>query len=316
MSSDKTIQTSEKIDETRAKKRERQKGDRWDGYEIKSLDPFQKLIPYLMKTRSGSSNWINLSFDATEVVKYLDRKNEEAREKGEIDASEKKYNYNLFFIAAIVRIFALRPHLNRFIAGKTIYQRHNIDVAYVIKKEYTDESEETVTTSSFERDSNFDDVISVVSPNIKGVRGGSEDEAGDFINTFVKLPDFIITFIMWILDILTVIGHYPAIMKAVDPMQSSVFITNLGSLGLDNIPIHHLYDRGTSSIFITVGKVTKKHVTTSEGIEEKYMVELGVNMDERITDGFYFVKTFKLLEELLKNPEQLDGRLKEVPIDE
>ena len=313
MSSDNKIET---YDSTRAKKREKQKGDRWDGYEVKNLDPFQKLIPYLMKTRNTSSNWINLSFDATEIVKYIDRKNKEAQEKGEIDSSTKKYNYNQFFIAAIVRIFALRPQLNRFIAGKKIYQRHDIEVAYVVKKEYNDDGEETVTTSRFERDSNIDDVISVVTPTIKGLREETDDEAGDFINTFVKLPNFLISFIMWMLDVLTDIGHYPKIMKAIDPMQSSVFITNIGSLKLETVPIHHLYDRGTSSIFITVGQVSKKVIPTMDGNEEKYMVDLGITMDERVADGFYFVQSLKAIEDLFNNPEQLDERLKEVPTDE
>lgn len=309
--------SSDKIDSTRAKKREKQKGDRWDGYEIKKdIDTFQKLIPYLMKTRAASSNYFNLSFDATEIVNYLDRKNEEARKNGEIDENSKKYNYNQFFIAAIVRIFALRPRLNRFIAGKKIYQRHDIEIAYVIKKEYSDEGEETITTSAFERDSNIDDVISIVTPTIKGVREETDDETSDFINTFIKLPNFIISFIIRVLDYLTDIGHYPQIMKSIDPMQSSVFVTNIGSLNLVGAPLHHLYDRGTSSLFVMIGKVSKKCIPTTEGIEEKYMVDIGITMDERITDGFYFIQSLKLLEEIFKHPEQLDERLKEVPIDE
>jgi pyruvate/2-oxoglutarate dehydrogenase complex dihydrolipoamide acyltransferase (E2) component len=301
--------SQENSNSTRAYKREKQKGDRWDGYEVKDLDPFQKLIPFLMKTRSGSSNYFKESYDASEIVKYLNRKNKE------IDSSEIKYNYNQFFIAAIVRIFALRPHLNRFIAWKKIYQRHNIDVAYVIKKEYSDEGEESVVVSSFERDSNIDDVKSIVNPVIKGIKNEEKDDTGDFIDTFTKLPNFIITFIMWILDRLTDIGHYPNFMKPIDPMQSSVFISNLGSLGLSNVPIHHLYDRGTSSLFITVGKVHKRPIVTPDGIEERYMVDLGITMDERITDGYYLIQSLRLLKELFENPDKLDERLKEFPID-
>ncbi|MDL2271034.1 2-oxo acid dehydrogenase subunit E2 [Methanobrevibacter sp. OttesenSCG-928-I08] len=294
---------------SRANKREKQKGDRWDGYEVKDIDPFQKLIPFLMKTRTGSSNYFKETYDATEIVKYLNRKNKE------LDSEEIKYNYNQFFIAAIVRIFALRPHLNRFIAGKKIYQRHNIDVAYVIKKEYSDEGEESVVVSSFERDSNIDDIKTIVNPVIKGVKTEESDDTGDFINSFVKLPNFIITFFMWILDKLTDNGHYPDFMKPIDPMQSSVFISNLGSLGLSNVPIHHLYDRGTSSLFITVGQVHKKTVITDKGPEEKYMVELGITMDERITDGYYLIQSLKLLNDIFENPDQLNERLKEYPID-
>ena len=44
-----------------------------------------------------------------------------------------------------------------------------------------------------------------------------------------------------------------------------------------------------------------------EIVEEngKYYMEIGATIDERIADGFYFVKALKLLEYMFKNPEVL-----------
>lgn len=69
-------------------------------------------------------------------------------------------------------------------------------------------------------------------------------------------------------------------------------------------------------MFLTLGRVRKDFVLTKDGVVEKHLVDIKLSMDERVADGFYYVKSLELLEDILKNPEQLDERLKEVPIDE
>jgi hypothetical protein len=297
--------------DSRAYKREKQKGERWDGYLVKKISSFQKLMPYLMKTRDSSSIYFKDTFDATNLVKFLNDKNEKLDYS--IDSSINsidKYNYNHFFMTAITRVIALRPHLNRFVAGKNIYQRHNIELAYVVKKQFSDEGEESVTISAFERDSNIDDVVKIISPTIKGVKEDTDDEHGDFLDTFIKFPSFIISFVVMLMNFFIVIGHSPKFLRKMDVMQCSAFVSNLGSIDLSTVPLHHLYDRGTCSVFITIGKVKKLENS------ENYGVEVSVTMDERVTDGFYMINSLKLLQDIFNNPEQLDKRLNEVPIDE
>ncbi|MCL2688179.1 MAG: hypothetical protein FWE58_06550 [Methanobrevibacter sp.] len=309
---EKTNNSNDSKDESRAYKREKQKGERWDGYLVKNLNSYQKLVPYLMKTRTGSSNYFRDKFDVTNVVKYLEDKNKELNNRKDLsdDGEIEKYTYNHFFMTAMTRLIALRPHLNRFVAGKKIYQRHNIEISYVIKKEFSDHAEQSLTISKFERDSNIEDVIKVLTPDIKGVRDSSDDDHGDFLGTLLKLPRFIVSFIVMFMDFCIVIGRAPKFLREMDAMQCSVFVTNLGGFDLNTTPVHHLYDRGTISIFVMIGTVTKKED------DEGYEVEIAVTMDERITNGFYYLNSFKLLQEIFNNPEQLDERLKEVPIDE
>ncbi|MDR2623341.1 MAG: hypothetical protein LBC39_02040 [Methanobrevibacter sp.] len=316
-------------DESRSYKREKQKGERWDGYLIRSTSSFQKLMPYLMNTRDGSSIYFKNTFDATRIVEYLNKKNEELNEKVFNNSSDcntadiqenfnsklsEKYTYNHFFMTAITRVIAMRPHLNRFIAGKKIYQRHNIELAYVVKKQFSDDGEESVTISKFERDSNIYDVVKILNPVINGVKDGSDDEHGDFLNTFLKFPSFIVSFVVTLMNFFIVLGHCPVFLRKMDVMQCSAFVSNLGSIDLATVPIHHLYDRGTCSVFITVGKV-RKVKSDHVGASKKYEVEISVTMDERVTDGFYLINSLKVLQEILNDPEQLNKRLKEVPMD-
>jgi len=300
--------------EPRAYKRERQKGERWDGYKVKNILSFHKLLPYLLRTRVGSTNYFEATYDADNLVEYIKRKNEELNIEN--PKSYEKYGFNQFFISALIRVLALRPQLNRFVTNKTIYQRHDIVLAYVIKKEFSDEGEESTTISTFERDSNIEDVREILATSIRGVKDSSDDEAGDFVGDLMKLPKFIIRFIVWIFDLTITIGYMPKSFRNFDVMQASAFISNLGSIGLENIPYHHLYERGTCSLFLTLGKVRKEFALTKDGIVEKYVVDIKLSMDERIADGFYYVKSLELLEDILQNPELLDERLKEVPIDE
>jgi hypothetical protein len=45
--------------------------------------------------------------------------------------------------------------------------------------------------------------------------------------------------------------------------------------------------------------------------EIRKIVEFGVNIDERIADGYYFTKSIKLLEYILNNPKLLEDNINE-----
>ena len=43
------------------------------------------------------------------------------------------------FVAAVVKLFKERPHLNRFVSGRHLYQRNDIKISFIAKKAATDE---------------------------------------------------------------------------------------------------------------------------------------------------------------------------------
>ena len=45
---------------------------------------------------------------------------------------------------------------------------------------------------------------------------------------------------------------------------------------------------------------------TSGTIEMREMLDLGLTIDERLADGYYYSKTIRLLKKLLENPELLE----------
>ena len=50
-------------------------------------------------------------------------------------------------VSALLHTVYRRPHLNRFVAGRKLYQRNNMDVLYVVKTLMTDEGVESVAKS-------------------------------------------------------------------------------------------------------------------------------------------------------------------------
>jgi pyruvate/2-oxoglutarate dehydrogenase complex dihydrolipoamide acyltransferase (E2) component len=88
-------------------------------------------------------------------------------------------------------------------------------------------------------------------------------------------------------------------------MFASAFLANLGSVGVDGA-FHHLYDYGTVSLFVVVGKVGPQ-VFPDEGGTPTVRTGLraGFSFDERINDGHYCVAALRLAKELVENPAQL-----------
>ena len=40
------------------------------------------------------------------------------------------------------------------------------------------------------------------------------------------------------------------------------------------------------------------------------VVAIGATADERIADGFYFARSIRMLEEILRDPQQLENKMK------
>ena len=55
----------------------------------------------------------------------------------------------------------------------------------------------------------------------------------------------------------------------------------------------------------------RPHFDAKGNMEMRSTIDLGITVDERIADGFYFAKSIRLIKKLLEHPELL-----ELPLDE
>lgn len=100
-------------------------------------------------------------------------------------------------------------------------------------------------------------------------------------------------------------GILPKAIIEASPMHTSAFLTNVGSLGIDSI-YHHIYDFGTTSMFLAMGKKKKSFVYDDDVFREEKVISMSLVADERICDGFYYANAIKLFNRYMKKPELLE----------
>jgi hypothetical protein len=273
-------------------------GDRYDGRRVRSLDSFYKLIPFIMRSRIDSQNYFEDKIEISRTEAYLRRK----RKTDDINISMLHV-----LVAAMVRTIALKPALNRFIAGQSIYARNEILVSLAIKKELKAESPETIIKFKFEPTDTLSDIAEKLNIQIEeNKKLGTINEADKTARLFMLCPGLLLKFVVFIIRFLDYFGKMPRFINKVSPMHASFFITDLGSLGIQPI-YHHLYDFGTTSFFIAFGIKTKeKVIDTDNNIVDKKFIKIKVVMDERTVDGHYYASAFKLYKTLVQHPERLE----------
>lgn len=279
-------------------------GDRYDGRRLRSLDAFYKIIPFIMRYRVDSQNYFEEKIDISHTEAYLRKRRRD---------SGVKINMLHVFIAAIVRTIALRPALNRFIAGQHIYARNEILVSLAIKKELKVDSPETTIKLKFEPTDTLSEIAEKINKQIDENKiVDSSNDADKVARLFMLCPGLLVKFLVFVIRFLDYFGLMPKALHKVSPFHTSCFITDLGSLGISPV-YHHLYDFGTTSIFIAFGmKMTEKVIDSNNNIQTKRFIKMKIVTDERIVDGHYYASAFKLYKTLIQNPERLEshpGRL-------
>jgi hypothetical protein len=269
---------------------------RRDGRVIK-MHALNAMFPYIMKSRTESLVYFNAELDVENLLEYIEKKKAEGIE----------LKFFQIFVAAVVKLFKERPHLNRFVTGRRTYQRNDIKVSFVAKKAASDEAEETNVTLTFNEKTSFDDVITKIKSDIKTAKSDAVKDDDALFNTVMKMPRFMLRTFFGILSWLDFYFEMPKALADFDPLRCSVYIANLGSIGIE-APFHHLFEWGTCSVFIAIGRIRYMPVALEDGtLISKKMVEVKVTLDERIADGFYFARSLELIEQYLKNPESIEN---------
>ncbi|WP_457557022.1 2-oxo acid dehydrogenase subunit E2 [Candidatus Harpocratesius sp.] len=275
---------------------------RYDGTKIK-LPPFKRIEAHLMQRRCDSLVYYTAQYDLSKTLPYI----EEYNKKHNLDKSERLTLFQLFLLACS-RAIAQHPKVNRFITGRNYYQRNRINIAFVVKKKLTLEGKSTMMKMDFHP---FDTIESVRHRFHHLVHRARSDKGNDtegLINFFGKLPRGILMFLVKILKFIDFLGLMPKDLIEGDPLFSSAIVANLGSVGLSGTIIHHLYEWGNASVFLTLNRIRKIPVVNEETdqIEIHKVVDVGVAIDERIAEGIYFHYTLSDLKTFIENPKQLE----------
>lgn len=274
-------------------------GDRSDAVWLKDIPAMNRIMPGIMPNRADNEAYINIDLDLRPLDAYLAKKN--------AGRTEDKYTYFHVICAAIGKAFVLRPRMNRFICNYKVYQRKKISVAFVVKKKFSDKSEEGLAFLTYDEketmDSFHEKVMNVIHAN---KREDIADTSTDAMNIITKLPQWLINLVVKVVLWMDKHGWAPQSLIGTDPNHASIFLSNLGSIGLE-CGYHHLVNWGTNSCFIVIGKKHMKMSYDKEGNSDLHeVIPIGITLDERIADGYYYSGTVALVKELLSNPDLLD----------
>lgn len=272
-------------------------GDRRDGKLIRDLDSMHYVMPLMYPNRCDNEAYITMDIDLDKTERYIKAKNE---------GLEQDDRYSLFglVICAALMTIKKRPQMNRFIANKNVYQRNNVTAAFTVKKELSDEGDETLARIELHDGDNLESIKKQVNEQIRLCKT-QDDQSTDAMNIIQKLPGkhAIGAIARWA----DRHGWMPKSVIATDPYQCSVVLTNLGSIGL-GIGYHHLMNWGTNSVFIVIGqKKNKPQYDRNGNIKMQRVLKLSFTIDERISDGYYYARTLRLLKKLIENPELMEN---------
>lgn len=276
-------------------------GDRKDGTLLRDIDSMHYIMPLMYPNRCDNEAFIHITADLTNAENYLAKKN----------ADNPAYRYNLFqlVVTAALKTITLRPYMNRFIANKNMYQRNEVTAAFTVKKIFSDHGGEALARIHAKDSDTIDTIHDEIYRQVSFCRSDSKDASTASMDVLQKIPGKkLIGFAARFLDRH---GWMPGSVIATDPYYCSVVLTNLGSLKMD-AGYHHMTNWGTNSVFCAVGLMKKRPFYDENGnVEMRMSVDLGLTIDERIADGYYYAKTVRLLKTLLENPELLEKPLNE-----
>ena len=274
-------------------------GLRSDGRKIKSLDPLFRVIPHVMKERSDAHVYFSQEIPIKSLDEYITKKEQEGI----------KMSYMNIIYAALVRMLAEKPALNRFIMDGRTYARHGIHISLAIKKGMTEDAEETTIKLPFTGCENIFEVKDILDKTILQNKDKDAQNDTDKLVKFLSLiPDWLYKLIVNILMYLDKHGMMPKFIIKLSPFHTSAFLTNVGSLGIDAI-YHHLYNFGTTGVFLAMGKKKKSYIYEDDDIVQEKSISLAWVADERICDGFYYANALKSFYRYLKKPELLETNI-------
>ena len=276
--------------------------NRADGYQLKGCDPFYQITPHIMPHRYDAVNYIDLELDLEVIQNYINK----CRSRGV------RMDHMSVIIAAYLRLVSQNPNLNRFVYNKKIYARNHFCVSFTTLK--ADNKEETVTKIYFNLD---DDIFEVNRKLMEAVvadkSAGVNNSMDRLLRSLMKTPGLVslsVSLLKW-WD-----KHFSLPFSVIDgsPFHTSLFITNLASIRLKAV-YHHIYDFGTTGIFIAMGQPEKRLYKVGEVIEEKKVLPVKVSVDDRVESGYYYARCFREFKRYISKPECLELKPEQIVTD-
>lgn len=272
-------------------------GYRKNAKRVKEISGLQQIMIDLKPDRCDSDVYINQKIDVSPLVTYVERKKEQGSDITFFHA----------FVTAIGKVLYNRQKLNYFVSNRHVYAHNDVVISFVAKVDFTDGSEEVMVMLPIEPQDNLESICQKVKEKINAIRHDKVNKKGanHVVDLLGKLPNIIRVPFIGILKWFDKKGILPSSLVKDNIYYSSIIVSNLGSIHCGAI-YHNITNFGTCSSLATIGEIKKERMVDGS---IKDVCEFGINLDERIADGYYFAKSVKLFAHILEHPELLEERV-------
>lgn len=262
------------------------------------VHPYRRLMLYIMPTRTESLVYFESYVEADRLLDYV----AQAKDRFGADLTH-------IAVAAANLGIASRPSMNRFVAGRRLYQRNGRFLTFSMKRKALDPKSKLATVKMEMRDGEtFAEMCTRINEQIGVERSGKRTHADKEFDLFNVLPRPILRGSEKLLHVLDYFNLMPHSFIKTDPLYTSIFVANLGSLGM-TAAFHHLYEYGNCPLFMTVGKVEEVPVVEGGQIVARHRLQIRYTFDERVEDGLTARLGIDVAVRVLEDPHRWLGCL-------
>lgn len=257
------------------------------------LPRVRQVMPYLMAGRNESAVLHEAVYDLSRTGAWLAAYNRSHAEKATL--------FHLL-VFAFARALHERAGLNRFVSGSRIYQRDAVTVSFAAKYAFEDHAPFVTVKLAIPFADDLPTLVGRVRRAVEGARSGQRGRVDLELRLLLALPGFLVRGVLALVRRLDAWNLLPRSFLDPDPMYTSLFVANLGSVGIDNA-YHHLYEYGTCSLFAAAGRAGPRVFAGEGGAEVREGLRVGFTFDERINDGHYCTASLAIAQRLVEDPE-------------
>ena len=275
------------------------KTSRSDGTMI-GVPEFRRMLMFIMPTRNESVVYFDRFIRAEALEAYV----AESRVKLKADMTH-------VLVAASGIGLAENPRMNQFTVGRRMYARKGRWVSFSMKRQAMNKAAKLSAVKVEFRDGMlFTELVDTINGFIKVERSGEKTASDKEFQLFNLLPRPLLYFAASAIGWLDYYNLMPAFFIRGDAMYTSIFIANLGSVGMGP-GYHHLYEYGTCPLFIMVGKVEERPVVENGEVKVGRVLHLRFSYDERIADGLTARFGIESVARVLEDPARWLGCIRD-----
>lgn len=265
-------------------------GRRPDATLVKDAAVVRRFMPFISPRRNESLVYYAQEVLVDDALAFVDRVNQHRP----ADRPATLFHLILYAIAQGIHE---RPRINRFTKGGRLWQRKGLFITFSAKMRIADDAPLITVKREVDPTLPFETMLDGMLDSLQRGRSGKKSASDHEMAWLLRAPAPITFAILKLVDWIDAAGLLPKGMIDGDPMYSSIFVANLGSVNL-GAGYHHLWDHGTCPMFAVIGRI-------ATGADGRRRVTIKYSYDERIEDGLYAMGALERIREILESPDKL-----------